>query len=133
MSDVNRAVLVGRLVRDPEFRTTSSGTAMSLFCLALNHGYHDRNSQWQEERAFVPCTTFGRATEQVGQTHKGDTLLVMGRLRTDSWQSKGTTQTRLVLVVQEIHSIKPFSQAAAVVSEPGSAPLIEGVQTSMPF
>ena len=50
--------------------------------------------------------------EQIYVRYHRDNSLRHGCLRIDHWQSNGTSQTRLVLVVQKIHSIKPFSKTA---------------------
>jgi single-strand DNA-binding protein len=133
MSDINIITIVGRLVRDPEVRTAPSGAVISSFCLALNHQYQDKNKQWQEECAFVPCAAFARAAEQVAQRHKGDTLLAVGRLRTDSWRHNGAAQNRLVLVAEKIQSIQFGSRTSGIA--PASELVLESevVQNPVPF
>lgn len=133
MSDINLTTIVGRLVRDPEARIVPSGVAVSSFCLAVNHRYQDKNKQWQEECAFVPCAAFGRNAEQLAQKHKGDTVLVHGRLRTESWQKEGATHTRLVLITENLQFIQPLSKSAAAGSPVQSEPIPEEAGKSVPF
>jgi single-strand DNA-binding protein len=59
MSQINKAILVGRLVGDPKRVETRSGAPMGVFTLASNRYYNDKQGQRQEEVAFVPCVVFG--------------------------------------------------------------------------
>lgn len=129
MPDINLTTIVGRLVRDPEARIIPSGVAVSSFCLAVNYHYQDKNKQWQEERAFVPCAAFGRNAEQLAQKHKGDTLLVHGRLRTERWQKEDATYTRLVLIAENVQCIQPLLKSFGISPEP----LPEEIEKSVPF
>ena len=49
MPAINQVALAGRLVDDPEFRITDSGTAWLTSRIAFNRSYRDRNDDWQEE------------------------------------------------------------------------------------
>jgi single-strand DNA-binding protein len=133
MSDLNLTTIVGRLVREPEVRSVASGLAVGSFCLAVNHGYQDKDNQWQEERAFVPCTALGRCAEGLEHRHKGDTLLVIGRLRTDSWQKDGVNHNRLVLVVRDIQWVQQPLKASRSVSAAQSASNSADVPQTVPF
>ena len=55
MPHINQVALSGRLVQDPEFSLSDSGTARLTARLAVNRTYRDRNDEWQEEigRAHV--------------------------------------------------------------------------------
>jgi single-strand DNA-binding protein len=82
-------------------RRTSKGTPVASFSLAANRKYKANGDQ-QEETAFVNCALFGPPAEWLGEHRKGEKLAVSGRLRSESWESDGSTRWRLVLVVEEI-------------------------------
>lgn len=122
MSDLNNVTLVGRLIRDPEVRFSAGGTAVASFSIAANHRYSDKGGQWKDEVAFVPCTAFGTAAEQLTQAHKGEPVFVTGRLRTDTWQKEGATHSRLVLRADAVHLILNRPKVDAVTENNGAVP-----------
>jgi single-stranded DNA-binding protein len=70
MANLNKAVIVGHPVRDPEKQVGPSGNPFGLFTIAANCRYTDKNGQSQEEAAFVPCLTFGPAVEWLTEKKK---------------------------------------------------------------
>jgi single-strand DNA-binding protein len=97
---VNKVILQGRLVRDPESFATTTGTSLCKFTLASNRKYKDR-----EDTVFLDCTTFGKTAEACFRyLRKGGMCLVTGRLTTETWQDKNTGQERskLAVTVEEV-------------------------------
>ena len=105
MSDLNNVTLTGRLVRNPDVRHGDSGHLWGVFSLASNYHYKDKSGAFQEETAFVDCKTFGRWAESLAKHRKGDTALVVGRLKTDSWEKDGHKQSRLAMVCDSVRFI----------------------------
>ena len=60
---LNRVVLVGRLTKDPEYRTTPSGVSVATFTLAVNRTF--TNAQGEREADFINCVVFRRQAEKV--------------------------------------------------------------------
>jgi single-strand DNA-binding protein len=86
MVSVNKVLLLGNLVRDPELRYTASGTAVATFSLAVNCRVR-QGEDWRDEVCFMDVITFGRQAETVGEyLAKGRLALVEGRLRWRNWQ-----------------------------------------------
>lgn len=108
MCDVNLITIVGRLVRDPEMRSGPSGNRLAAFCLAANHWYQDKANEWRNEPAFIPCVAFGRLGDELAGAAKGNCVLVIGRLRTETWQKDGTPHSRLVLVVERTSLLRDW-------------------------
>jgi single-strand DNA-binding protein len=98
MSDLNTVSLTGRLVRDPVVRCGESGHPWGVFTIASNFHYKNKAGDFQEDAAFVPCKAFGRAAETLAKHKKGDMVIVTGRLRTESWEKEGKTQSQLTLI-----------------------------------
>lgn len=102
----NKVILVGNLTRDPEVRYTPGGTAVSEIGVAVNRTWFDKNSnEKKEETTFVDVTLWGRQAEVAGEyLSKGRSILIEGRLQTDSWDDKetGKKRTKLKVVAEEM-------------------------------
>ncbi len=84
---INRAVLAGRLVRDPEFRVTPSGFQVATFTLAVNRTF--TNQQGEREADYINCVVFRKTAENVNQyLSKGKLAGVDGRLQSRSYDNK---------------------------------------------
>lgn len=84
---INKAVLVGRLVRDPEFRITPSGVQVATFTLAVNRTF--TNQQGEREADYINCVVFRKTAENVNQyLSKGKLAGVDGRLQSRSYDNK---------------------------------------------
>ena len=89
MAEMNRLFLIGRLTRDPEMRYTPSGTAVAELRLAANHTYRTRDGEKREEVCFIDASVMGRGAEVVKEyLSKGREILVEGRLRFETWETK---------------------------------------------
>ena len=95
---INQVILMGRLTRDPEMRTTTTGKSIASFSLAV-----DRQSQ-DDQADFFDITAWEKLGELANQyLSKGRRCLVQGRLRQDSWDDKETGKKRssIDVVVEE--------------------------------
>ena len=95
MAGVNKAIVVGNLGRDPEMRSTQSGTQVANFTVATSRVYNDSSGQRQEETEWHKIVAFGRLAEICGQyLHKGKQVYIEGRIQTRSWEDKETGQKK---------------------------------------
>ena len=86
---INQVILMGRLTRDPEVRTTTTGKTITSFSLAVDRGGQD------DQADFFEVTAWEKLGELVSQyLSKGRRCLVQGRLRQDSWDDKETGKKR---------------------------------------
>jgi single-strand DNA-binding protein len=86
---INQVIIMGRLTRDPEVRTTSTGKTITSFSLAVDRGGQD------DQADFFDVTAWEKLGELVSQyLSKGRRCLVQGRLRQDSWDDKETGKKR---------------------------------------
>jgi len=96
---INQVILMGRLTRDPEQRTTTTGKTIASFSIAVDRG-------GQEDAAdFFNVTAWEKLGELVMQyLAKGRRVLVQGRLRQDSWDDKetGKRQSRIEVVATDV-------------------------------
>ena len=81
---INKAILMGRLTRDPELRHTGSGTPVCSFSIAIDNGYGDNRTT-----DFINCVAFGRTGEFMERFgRKGTKFLVEGRIQTGSYTNR---------------------------------------------
>lgn len=96
---INQVILMGRLTRDPEQRTTTSGKTIASFSIAVDRGGQD------DQADFFDVTAWEKLGELVVQyLSKGRRCLVQGRLRQDSWDDKetGKKRTRIEVVATDV-------------------------------
>ena len=87
--DFNKVILAGRLTRDPKLSYLPNQTAVCDFGMAINRKWKDRDGNTKEEACFIDIQCFGRLAETLHKyVDKGDSLLIEGRLRLETWQSK---------------------------------------------
>jgi len=89
---MNVVAIVGRLVRDPDLRSTSSGTPVANVSIAVNRS--------KDEVIFVDVTIWDKQAEAFCKFHhKGDLAAINGRLTMDEWDDKQTGARRTKLKV----------------------------------
>ena len=92
---INKVILVGRLGKDPEIRSTPNGSSVAKFTVATDERFTDRNGEKQERTEWHNITAWGKLAEICGQyLRKGKLVYIEGRIQTDSWDDKETGQKR---------------------------------------
>lgn len=112
----NQALLIGHVTKDPETRYTPTGTAVTSFTVATNHKYK-KGDETVEETFFGDITVFGKLAENCGQyLHKGSKVMVIGRLKTESWETEeGQKRSKTKIIANEVKFMdsKPKSEGQA--------------------
>ena len=95
--------LVGNLTADPEVRHTSSGATVASFTIASTPRVRDGDTWTDGEALFMRCTAWRQLAEHLaGAVRKGDRLLVVGRLRQRTYDTReGEKRTVVELEVDE--------------------------------
>lgn len=84
---LNRAILTGRLTRDPELRYTTSGTAVVQATIAVDRQF--KNQQGEREADFINLVIWRKAAENFANfTHKGSLVGIDGRIQTRTYENK---------------------------------------------
>jgi len=100
--NVNKVVLVGRVTRDPEMRTTPTGQSVATLSIATNNFWTDKSGTKQEKTEFHNVVLWGRLAEIAGQyLTKGQECFIEGRLQTREYTAKDGTTRRTTEVIGE--------------------------------
>lgn len=116
---LNVVAIIGRMVKDPELKTTNSGKSVCSFRIANDSGYKDASGQNQTN--WLDVTAWGKTAEFVCKYFpKGALIAIDGRLQTRSYQDKnGQNRTAVEIVAQNVsfcgskESTSPAQQNAA--------------------
>lgn len=99
----NRAVIAGRLTRDPEAKALPSGQMICNFSLATSSSYKNRDGQTVESTEYHNIVVFGAAAENSARfLRKGAIALVEGKLQTRSWEKDGVKQYRTEILADRV-------------------------------
>lgn len=116
-ASVNKAIIIGRVGREPEVRSTSSGTAVANFSVAVDETYKDREGNRQKKTEWLNIVVWGPSVENFVQpyVHKGDLVYVEGKLQTRSWEDKknGGTRYTTEINVSDIKSMTSKSEGSS--------------------
>ena len=100
MLSMNRATLVGHAGGDPEIRRLASGEDVARFSLATTERFTRRDDTAGQSTEWHSIVAFGTAAEAVRtRVHKGDAVLVEGRIATRSWKDRAGIQRRSTEIV----------------------------------
>ena len=108
---MNRAILVGRLTKDPELRTTSSGASVASFTIAVNRTF--TTASGEREADFINCIAFNKQAENLHRfIRKGGLVGVEGRIQTRSYVANDNTRRYVTEVVcDNIQFLEPKGQS----------------------
>lgn len=119
---LNRIILMGRLTRDPELRTTGSNIAVCSFSLACDRDF--KSDKGEKETDFFDVVAWRGTAEFVSKYFtKGRMAIVEGRLQIRDWVDKDNHKRRTAEIVAEsvyFGDSRPESQSAPAAPAPGS-------------
>lgn len=149
MSGINKAIILGRLGKDPEMRYTQAGTAIANLSVATSEQWKDKTTgEPQEKTEWHRVSIFGKLAEIAGQyLAKGSQVYLEGKIQTRKWQDQSGQDrytTEIVLsgpqsVMQllggkgEGQSSGQGAQTAKSASEGFQAPGGAGPDDDIPF
>lgn len=129
---VNKAILIGRLGKDPETRYMTNGEAVTNVSLATSENYKDKSGEKQERTEWHNLVFYRRLAEIAGEyLKKGSMVYVEGRIQTRKWQDKESGKDRYTteIIVNEMTMLGSKSSGGGsfeVVEnqgQPASAPV----------
>lgn len=119
MAQDNQVTLVGNITDDPELRYTPSGTPVADFTVAINRRKFDRETnEWVDvDTSFFNCNVWRSQAENAAESLvKGTRVIVVGRLKTRSWETP-EGQKRSVTEVDVDHVGPSLQWATAQVTK----------------
>lgn len=113
--NLNKAILIGRLVSDPETRTTPTGQTVCSFRLATNRVWTNKaTSQKQEKTEYHNIVLWRRTAEIASQfLTKGAMALIEGRIQTRSWQDNSGNKRYRTEIIGERLQLGPRTSGTA--------------------
>ena len=109
---INRVLISGNITRDPELKTTATGTSVLSFGVAVNDRRRNpQTNEWEDYPNFVDCVMFGnRASALARYLAKGTKVSLEGKLRYSSWEKDGQRRSKLEVIVDEIEFLSRGNQ-----------------------
>lgn len=96
---LNNVSIMGRLVRDPEFRQTTSGIPVCSFTLAVDRNFLNKGTG-ERDADYIDVTVWRGLAEFVARNfEKGDSVVLEGQLKSENWTDKDNRKHHSVYVV----------------------------------
>jgi single-strand DNA-binding protein len=121
---VNKVILLGNVGKDPEIRSTGSGTMVANFTLATSDRYQDPQGNWQDRTEWHNLVAFKRTAEIVRDyVKKGSKLYIEGKIQTRSWDDKesGQKRYRTEIIVNDLSLLSGREEGSGGYSRAASA------------
>lgn len=115
MSGFQQVILLGRLVRDPELRSTADGTAVTNGTVVTSDEWKDKTTGAKKERVeYHNIVAFKQSAEFLGKyCLKGNMVHIIGKLRTRPWEKDGVKMKSTEVICNEVTNVTPRSAAPA--------------------
>lgn len=114
---MNKAILVGRVTKDPELRKTSSGQSVVNFTVAINRTFTNANGE--READFINCVVWGKQAENMATyVAKGSLIGVDGRIQTRNYEDANGNRVYVTEVVADNVQYLDTKGASQTSSQP---------------
>jgi len=123
----NKAIIIGRVTKDPEVRTTPSGQNVASIGVATNRVWNSNSGEKQEKTEFHNIVAWGKLADICGQyLTKGQLVMFEGRLETRTWDGQdGVKRSRTEIIAENMQMGPRAGQKSG-----GYAPQGENVKDS---
>ena len=102
---MNRVVLIGRMTKDVELKTTNTGKSVASFTLAVNRDH--KNADGNYDADFINCVAFGQQAETISKyVRKGDKFGVIGKINTRNYEKNGNKVYVTEVIVESFEFIE---------------------------
>jgi len=132
--NINKALIAGRLTKDPTLRSTPNGNTVATFSVATSQTWKDKQGQKQEKATFHNIVFWGRIAEVCGQyLTKGQEVFIEGRIETRKYQDKQGYDRYVTEIIGENMQMgakpKGYSQSSPTSPNPGTPVKEEEIPT----
>lgn len=133
---LNKSILCGRLTATPELKTTTSGTSVTSFNLAVNRDFKNANGEYETD--FINCVAWRGTAEFICKYfQKGSSLCVVGSIQTRKYEDKdGNKRTAVEVVASEAHFVDSKNETSSAdqnAPEPPEMDFEEVTDDELPF
>lgn len=96
----NKVTLIGNLGNDAQIKTLDSGTKIAEFSLATSESYRDKSGSgdWQQKTEWHNIKAWGKLADRAEKLAKGATILLEGKVTTETWEKDGQKRYKSVIV-----------------------------------
>ena len=132
---VNKAILIGRLGKDPEIKYLPDGTMVTNFNLATDEQWKDKNGEKVQKTEWHRIVTFGKLAEICGNyLVKGKMVFIEGRIQTRAWEDKdGVKRYTTEIVANDMKMLDSKGQGKADDPAAASAQSSGASMDDVPF
>lgn len=131
---MNKVIMMGRLTRNPEVSSSTSGTTFARFSIAVDRKI---KVEGQPDADFFTCTSFGKQAEFVERyLKKGTKILITGRLQNDSYTNKDgqkVNATKIMTEEVEFAESKKDGQTEQRTENNDFLSVPDGIADELPF
>ena len=134
---MNKIILVGRLTKDPEVRTTSAGFNTVNFTVAVNRNFKNKEGNYDAD--FLPCVAFRQTADFISKFFKkGNMICLDGRVQTRNYDAAdGSKRYVTEVVVENVEFVGGKNDSSSssntdFVDEPSVAPIDEMPEYDIP-
>jgi single-strand DNA-binding protein len=112
-TDINVVVLVGRLTRDCEMKSTAQGTSVCRFSVAVNRRKRT-GDKWEDEVSYIDVVLWGKSAETLSSyLTKGRQVSIQGELRQNRWEQNGQKYSKIEVIANSVQLLASSQGGAA--------------------
>ncbi|HNV57710.1 MAG TPA: single-stranded DNA-binding protein [Smithellaceae bacterium] len=134
---VNKAILIGRLGKDPEVKYLPDGTMVTTFRIATDEQWKDKNGEKVQRTEWHQIVTYRKLAEICGNyLVKGKLVFIEGRIQTRNWEDKeGVKRYTTEIIANDMKMLDSKGQARPgdAMPDASSAPNSETPMDDVPF
>lgn len=125
---MNKIILIGNVVRDPELQQTSGGKNLCRFTLAVTRPFN------RDATDFFACTAWEKKAELIGKyVQKGNKLGIIGRLEINETEKDGVKTRHHNIMVEDIEFLTPKTEPSESVQNRPEPTLTPADDNNLPF
>ncbi len=131
---INKAILVGRLGRDPEVKTVGNGTAVTTCSIATDRSW-TKDGQRESKTEWHRIVTWRKLAEICGRyLTKGKLVYIEGRIETREWEKDGAKRYTTEIVADEMKMLGSKNDDRQEYAEPAAKPATSSsLDDDLPF
>ena len=121
--NLNKVILAGRIVADPELKQTPSGASVCSIRIAVNRRFQSRDPQQQNEADFFNVTAWQNTAEFIAKYfRKGSAICVCGRIQNRTWvDQNGQKRYMTDIIAEEANFVESRNAQDGMPGMPGMA------------